>query len=69
MIMARYHNNKLMPLQEPLKSRKKMESDLLHILKELFFILIGPAIGLFAWIGIRLHNRIDKMEHKILKHL
>jgi peptidoglycan hydrolase CwlO-like protein len=42
-----------------------MESDLLHILKELFFILIGPIMGLFAWIGKRLHTRIDNMEKEI----
>lgn len=44
-----------------------MENDLLHITKELFFILIGPIMGLFAWLGKRLHTRIDKMEDKIIE--
>lgn len=42
-----------------------MESDLLHVLKELFYLAIGPVVGLFAWIGKRMHNRMDGMERKI----
>ena len=30
-------------------------------------IAIGPVIGLFAWIGKRLHLRIDKIEHKVVE--
>lgn len=44
-----------------------MENDLIHVLKELFYILIGPVVGLFAWVGRRLHNRIDKMSDKIIE--
>jgi uncharacterized coiled-coil protein SlyX len=47
--------------------RPRMESDLIHVLKEIFFIVIGPVVGLFAWIGKRLHSRIDKMEDKIIE--
>lgn len=42
-----------------------MESDLIHLLKELFYLIIGPVIGLFAWMSKRLFNRIDKMEKEI----
>jgi peptidoglycan hydrolase CwlO-like protein len=42
-----------------------MENDLIHILKELLFILIGPVVVIFAWIGKRIHNRIDKMQGEI----
>ena len=44
-----------------------MENDLLHIIKELFFLLLGPLVGLFAWLGKRLHTRIDKMETQIIE--
>tara|TARA_R110000782_G_scaffold22066_3_gene58941 strand:+ start:1333 stop:1572 length:240 start_codon:yes stop_codon:yes gene_type:complete len=42
-----------------------MESDILHILKELFYILIGPIMGLFTWLARRMHNRVDGMQNKI----
>ena len=43
-----------------------MESSLLPIIKELFMIAVGPLIGLFAWVGKRLHTRIDKIEQKVV---
>lgn len=42
-----------------------MENDLLHVIKELFFILIGPLVGLFAWMGKRLHNKVEENTREI----
>ena len=42
-----------------------MESDLLHIVKEVVYIAVGPVIGVFAWIGKLFHRRVSLIEHKV----
>ena len=59
MTMARLRNNKLTLSHVHLKSPKAMENDLAHVIKDLFYILIGPVMGLFAWMGKRLHNQVE----------
>lgn len=56
--------NKLVRSHVHLRS-PKMESDLLHIVKEVVYIAVGPVIGVFAWIGKLFHKRVNLIEYKI----
>ena len=44
-----------------------MESSLLYILKELFFLIVGVIFTFSAWVGRRLYMRVDEMEDKIIE--
>lgn len=35
------------------------------VVKQITIVAAGPLIGLFAWVGNRLHKRVDVLEHNI----
>ena len=42
-----------------------MENNLVEVTKYVILYASGPIMGLFAWIGKRLHRRVDELEHSI----
>ena len=42
-----------------------IETPIMAAIKQIAIISAGPIIGLFAWIGKRLHRRVDQLEHSI----
>ena len=42
-----------------------MDPSIMVAVKQIATISVGPIIGLFAWIGKRLHKRVDQLEHNI----
>lgn len=42
-----------------------MDPSIMVAVKQIATISAGPIIGLFAWVGKRLHRRVDELEHAI----
>jgi len=42
-----------------------MDHNIIDIIKYIVIYAAGPIMGLFAWIGKRLHKRLDDLEHNI----